>query len=265
MGIIFSKMHGAGNDFIVTADEICTPDTIKLICDRRKGVGADGMIFLSDPDSELHVGMTFFNNDGTRASMCGNGLRCAAKFAHFKWLPDQSQIIFKTDSGILETNVLESGLIRIELPLNREFMKFGGNGKLLVFAGNTGVPHAVIPVNNVDEIDVEEWGRGIRYHEAFEPDGINVDFIETDFSDPTKIVKIRTYERGVEAETLACGTGIGAAGCVLRTFFGFGENIQFLSRSGDILSLEIPENYTILKRIYLTGPAVEVAKGETTF
>ena len=262
MNIHFSKMHGAGNDFIVTETPFSAA-SIPLWCDRRRGIGADGVIRLS-PLGANRVRMDFFNSDGTRASMCGNGLRCAALYAKNHFDNMSCEMFFETDSGVLKTQIISDSSVKIELPVNEPFVKHGGDGKLLLFKGVTGVPHAVLPVSGLDGVDVESYGRAIRNHEIFAPDGVNVDFIEPDFSDMSQPVRIRTYERGVEGETLACGTGIGAAGCVCRTFFGFPENIRFLSRSGDILSLEIPEDYIILGKIYLTGPAEEVFRGITT-
>ena len=266
----FAKMHGAGNDFIVidqtSSTRKFTPDRVRLLCDRRKGIGADGIILLSRggmPTEENLVRMDFFNCDGSRASLCGNGLRCAAAFAFKRDLSNGPEVNFLTGSGVLRTKVLSSGSVRIELPADPAGFAEGRSAAgYTVYAGKVGVPHGVVFVDDPDRTDVDADGRRIRFDEAFAPEGLNVDFLPKAY-DPAKPVKIRTYERGVEAETLACGTGAGAAALVLRRKHPDLKKFLLLSRSGDVLEVEFPEEWNILNKLYLTGPAQESFHGAT--
>ena len=265
----FAKMHGAGNDFIV-ADQTAsprrfTPDRVRALCDRKRGIGADGLILLSRsgmPDRDV-VRMEFFNCDGSPASMCGNGLRCAAAFAVRRCLAPGPDVSFLTPAGLLRTRVLQDQLVRIELPLDGQgFRTVELSGGLRAEAGTVGVPHAVVFVKDPAETDVETLGRMIRHHEAFQPEGTNADFLPEDY-DPAGEIPIRTYERGVEAETLACGTGAGAAAYVLRARHPERNSFLLKTRSGDVLEISFPEGWETMKRMHLTGPAIESFHGAT--
>lgn len=272
MDFQFTKMHGAGNDFIVilcanpeSAESLFrnapSPERIRKACDRRVGIGADGLFFLT-PLAPDRFKMDFYNNDGSRASMCGNGLRCAALFAGR--CASQKELIFETDSGELGVRVLEddgiSGRVRITILQNEPFRSCGELNGYPVCFGVAGVPHAVAVVPDVDAVDVDAEGRALRYHEAFAPAGTNVDFIES-VPRADGFFRIRTYERGVEAETPACGTGISSSAIVLHQFYGKNEKVSILSRSNDILDVEILKENSILKGVALTGPAVSVFSG----
>ena len=213
--ITFSKMHGAGNDFIVIAgtlaDHDFSPEHVRLLCSRKRGIGADGLLLLSAVQMPAQescgtVEMIFFNCDGSRAELCGNGLRCAVGFSYRYGLSDHKKILFKTDCGNLWGEYLDESSAAVQIRVNEEFKPFQLQDDLLVYKGSTGVPHAVLFVEDIDSVDVRRQGAELRYHKAFQPDGANVDFVQkmSDFSVP---VPIRTYERGVEDETLACGTG----------------------------------------------------------
>ena len=266
----FAKMHGAGNDFIVidqtSSTRKFTPERVRLLCDRRKGIGADGIILLSRggmPSEENLVRMDFYNCDGSRASLCGNGLRCAAAFAFKRDLSNGPDVNFLTGSGVLRTRVLSPERVRIELPAEPAgFDTARSAAGYSVYAGQVGVPHGVVFVEDPDTLDVEAEGRRIRFDEAFSPEGVNVDFLPLT-CDLTKPIKIRTYERGVEAETLACGTGAGAAALVLRLKHPEMKKVLLHSRSGDDLEVEFPEEWNILNKMYLTGPAQESFHGAT--
>ena len=260
----FSKMNGAGNDFVVVdcseSAFVFTADSIRKICDRRRGIGADGLILLSRSRVPgcAQVVMEFFNCDGSRAELCGNGLRCAALFAHVHRLSREPSITFATGGGELSAEVISGGLVRIELPLTDMFAKHEQTGGFTVFKGAVGVPHAVVRMDGLERADILRPGRELRYHEAFAPAGVNVDFLEFghDFSEP---VLIRTYERGVEDETLACGTGIASSARVLAKFFHAPADLTFRTRSGDLVRTHLPDGDA--GRIILTGPAVEVYRG----
>lgn len=272
MDFQFTKMHGAGNDFVVILcvnpdsgesafRDAPSPERIRKACDRRVGIGADGLFFLT-PLAADRFKMDFYNNDGSRASMCGNGLRCAALLAarHAK----QKELIFETDSGDLGVRVLAddgvSGRVRITILQNEPFRSCGELNGYPVYFGIAGVPHVVAIVPDVDAVDVDAEGRALRCHEAFAPAGTNVDFIES-VPRSDGFFRIRTYERGVEAETPACGTGISSSGIVLHQFCGKNEKVSILSRSNDILDVEILKENSILKGVALTGPAVSVFSG----
>lgn len=274
MKLQFAKMHGAGNDFIVVDDtparRTYSPEQIRKLCRRRTGIGADGLISLQAlPDSSA-VQMSFFNCDGSRASLCGNGLRCAAAFAGKYGLAEGPFIRFVTDSGILCAELLGNNQVRIELPLTEDFQEYpslpsdeGAGIRMKGYRGVVGVPHFVLPLPDVSDIDLPALGRSIRFHRLFAPGGVNVDFVQ----DPAGLpegspLPIRTYERGVEGETLACGTGIASAACALWKFRGSPGKQTFLCRSGDLIQVEITANGSIVNKIHLTGPAAVAFTGE---
>ncbi len=264
----FSKMHGAGNDFIVSDGKLHAyfaenPARPAALCHRKCGIGADGIFFLSEQGNGRWK-MDFYNSDGSRAEMCGNGLRCAALYAA-RHSQGVDKPVFETDAGTLATEVLSDpggtgpAQVRIDISVNGGFRHMGKISGHDVYFGNTGVPHAVVIVDDTEKIDVEKLGAELRYHGIFAPSGTNVDFAELRKINGAH--RIRTYERGVEGETLACGTGICASALVLHEFFGEGQKVALLSRSGAELAVDIPENWNILCKIKLTGPAVEVCRG----
>lgn len=210
MKIPFTKMHGAGNDFIVIDDRevmfpLDDPEFIARICDRRTGIGSDGVILLQRSDT-ADFRMRFINPDGREVEMCGNGARCIARFAHDLGVVKERMAI-QTVAGTLQAEMLDV-LVRLELtnPVDMKLDLDLGPAGTVDFV-NTGVPHAVRWVDDVGPLDVQQLGESIRYHKLFAPAGTNVNFarVEDDGS-----LTARTYERGVEAETLACGTGAAA-------------------------------------------------------
>ena len=269
----FTKMQGAGNDFIVADDTIGSwprsADFIAGLCDRRRGVGADGLILLSplamrssdDTPSPARLKMDFFNSDGGAADMCGNGLRCAALFA-VKRLNAASDMLFETGAGELSAEVLSDNLVRVDIPLRSQPIKITVDGFECCLV-DTGVPHLVVEVDDLSSLDVSTIGCRLRSHPALGSDGANVDFV--DFSvDPRAI---RTFERGVEGETQACGTGVAAAAVCAAFFSGKRPPLDFKTVGGDILSVDFSWDEGIVPNetsLYLTGPSVEVFSGEIT-
>lgn len=262
----FSKMHGAGNDFIVidntTAHLRFSQESIAKLCDRRRGIGADGLILLSKssvPGCD-NITMEYFNCDGSKAELCGNGLRCAAMFAFQRSMTRNPTPLFITGGGELHARVLSDNTVRIELPLTAPFERYDDLEEHTAFHGIVGVPHLVLRMDDLQNCDILPLGRKLRNHKIFLPEGTNVNFISFDsaFKNP---VEIRTYERGVEDETMACGTGIAAAGCVLRQFFHAPTRLMFQTRSGDLLQLDILEVNGTISNLKLTGPAVEILRG----
>ena len=261
MELNFTKMHGAGNDFIIIDNSEnllkITSDVVNRLCNRRRSVGADGLIALikSDNNSEFDVTMEYYNRDGSRGEMCGNGLRCAAYYSNqIMRLPESLKV--KTDAGILEAYVLGKNKVKISIPVISEFEEICIDEQVLYY-GNTGVPHAVVCVDDIKKCNVFEKGRYLRYHSHF-PKGTNVNFIRMDRAND--IVEIRTYERGVEAETLACGTGICASAISLNKFKNYPDKILLKTVDNDILEVYIPKESRRTK-VYLTGPATIVFQG----
>ncbi|OGV51009.1 MAG: diaminopimelate epimerase [Lentisphaerae bacterium GWF2_44_16] len=262
--MLFSKMHGAGNDFIVvnlTGNKMeQSPGVIKKLCDRHRGIGADGVIFLSaNPDGE-NVKMDFYNSDGSRAGMCGNGLRCAGLFA-YRYMVKKENISFITDAGLLHAEIKGTETLRIDIPVLEDFTKQEMPDGKTVYRGNTGVPHAIVVVEDIKAADVFNEGRKIRYHALFAPAGTNVNFIALP-PEADAPIRIRTYERGVEDETLACGTGITAAAVCAFKFLGKPLNLKFITEDNDNLSVELQTKDNIVCSAKLSGPAVEVFQGE---
>src|ERR671931_2710942 len=236
----FTKMNGAGNDFILfdntTGDIDLDRNQIAHLCDRHRGIGADGILLLEKPTNRADFRMRYFNADGGEAEMCGNGARCFARFAN-KIAGTVGGISFETPAGIISAK-LAGELVTLQmteptgLRLN-VLLQIGAEKKIVHFV-NSGVPHVVVPVAKISDVDVSQEGSAIRHHEAFSPKGANVNFIEKRGADK---IAVRTYERGVEDETLACGTGVVASALV----FGATENvngpINVIARGGDELQV----------------------------
>jgi diaminopimelate epimerase len=263
--IPFQKMHGAGNDFIMVAGEHLgghglTRQNIAALCDRRTGIGADGLIIVAGPDSPgAAFRMIYFNADGGEAEMCGNGARCTVDFAHRAGL-FQEKCRFDTFSGLLEGVITGPGEVEVSLPAWRDLETGLGLEKLpwaVQHACNTGVPHVVIPVEDVDQVDVLRWGSHIRHHGRFAPAGTNVNWVSPG-PEPGGY-RIRTFERGVEDETLACGTGASASAVVLCSLEEATSPVGLRTRGGDLLTVSVDLDAATLR---LRGPAVTSFKGE---
>jgi diaminopimelate epimerase len=236
----FYKMTGGGNDFILIDNREGRIDvdalrlSIPRICRHKLSVGADGLIVL-EHSAKAHFRWRFFNADGSEAEMCGNGGRCAARLAHFLGMAP-SDLIFETVAGLIKAQV-RGKVVKLTLPPPSD-IRLGislpiGEEEVSVDFINTGVPHAVIFAPDLQEVDVVGLGRQIRHHEAFQPAGTNVDFVTVD----NGTVAIRTYERGVEDETLACGTGAVAA-AIIAGLRGLAISpTTVIPRSGEALTI----------------------------
>jgi len=254
----FYKYHGAGNDFIMIDNrkggfDISDKEKIKLMCHRRFGIGADG-VFLLEDSTDHDFKMVFANNDGSMGSMCGNGGRCIVHFANdvLKIISNPKKITFEAIDGLHEAEVLDNGLIKLKM---RDVSEIGErNGMPFLFSGTT--PHNIMYVENLADFPVVSEGRKIA---DADPDRMNTNFVE--YKDG--IFNVRTYERGVEDETWACGTG---ATCVAIASHHLGKldgNIAHIKMPGGNLTIEFePQEDGTYKNIWLTGPAVCVAKGE---
>jgi len=257
-------MNGAGNDFVMLDNRAgsiqLTPEQISKICDRHRGVGADGILLLEEASNGADFRMRYYNRDGGEAEMCGNGARCFARFAN-KVAGAAGPITFETPAGIIGAS-LEGERVRLEmsdptdLRLNVE-LQLEGEDATVHFI-NTGVPHVVVPVSRVDMVQVRERGAAIRKHEMFSPKGTNANFLEKRGGQK---IAIRTFERGVEDETLACGTGVVASALIFAVMNKVPGPITVLVRGGSELAVDFQKEGDRLRNVTLTGPAEFVFEG----
>ena len=268
--VFFEKMSGTGNDFVAidnrnklfTLQEM--PEFVKQVCRRKFSVGADGIFFIENSEN-ADFRWQFFNSDGSRAEMCGNGARCAASFAYRHGIAS-AKMCFETDAGIIKAEVQADGSVRIEMtsPLDyRTDMKVNLDGSdYLVNFVNTGVPHAVIFLDSVD-VPVKKWGRKVRFHEHFQPAGTNANFVEVRRENE---IKVRTYERGVEEETFACGTGAVASAIYAALLKDMASPIKVETSGGDILTIhfEVSEDRSSADKVFMEGSAHLIYSGQLT-
>jgi diaminopimelate epimerase len=254
----FTKMNGAGNDFVMIDNRDGTvrlgPEQIEHICDRHRGVGADGILLLEKGSNGADFRMRYYNRDGGEAEMCGNGARCFARFAS-KIANAPAKISFQTPAGLIRGE-LHGELVTLQLSEPKDLqlgIDLTANGtKEHVHFINSGVPHVVVPVSKVEDVDVRKRGRALRCHEKFSPAGANVNFIQK--AGPKKIL-VRTYERGVEDETLACGTGVVASALIFAASEKVDGPIGVTVRSGTELSVDFKRVGDKFTNVTLTGPA----------
>ena len=260
----FTKMNGAGNDFILFDNRTGSIDLdrnqIAQLCDRHRGVGADGILLLEKPTNRADFRMRYFNADGGEAEMCGNGARCFARFAN-NVAGQKAKISFETPAGVISAE-LKGDLVTLQMtdPTDLRLdvdLSMADENKTVHFI-NSGVPHVVIAVGKIDDADVRREGAAIRHHKMFSPNGANVNFIEK--RGPNKIA-IRTYERGVEDETLACGTGIVASALIFAASENTDGPITVLARGGDELQVGFEKVEGSFRNVTLTGPAEFVFEG----
>ena len=268
MNIPFWKMHGASNDFILVDDRARTfpagdRNWIASLAQRRAGVGAEGLILIQ-PSEHANFRMRFFNPDGSEVEMCGNGARCVARLAHELGAAPQRMSI-DTVAGRLEAEV-SGDRVRLHMTTPADWRL----GRTLVVDGqrlnysfvNSGVPHAVIEVPELAAVDVVRLGRAIRHHPDFAPAGTNANFIAV--TGP-RALSIRTYERGVEDETLACGTGIVAAALIAGRNGRVESPVAVRAASGDVLTVEFQLTDDGAHHVILEGPAMHVFQGELQY
>ena len=266
--IPFAKMNGTGNDFILinnmsgAYDLVKEPAFIAKVCTRKLSLGADGLICL-EPSESHDFAWRFFNADGGEADMCGNGARCAARFAVENNIAGP-ELSFETLAGIIKARV-DGSLVRIGLPspgeLERDIRLTIEGTEYVMHSINTGVPHVVHFVDNVDDIEeaqIETLGRAIRYHERFAPDGTNVNFVSYGLD---TVLRIRTYERGVEGETFACGTGSVAAALVAAAIGTAKLPAALQTRSGEQLLVDANQSAASFDQVLLEGETCKVCEG----
>lgn len=291
MRIPFVKMHGCGNDFILI-DETRTSVMSKILgrrfarqaCDRHRSIGADGAIFLAMiRKKSAALAARFFMPDGSESEMCGNGARCVAAYAVYSGIaPMGKEIVIATMKRIVRALVswrrrnifkvqVSLGSPRLgpsEIPIGAQGGTFVGRrisvpnvGAVQMTAVDTGVPHAIIFTDDIEHIDVEEVGRAVRHMRTIFPHGTNVDFVEFN-----GLLRVRTYERGVERETLSCGTGVAAAAVAAYLAGRTSANrpIEVMTKGGRLTATIVVKD-GLLKTVLLTGPAEIAFRGEVEF
>jgi len=239
-GTIVYKMTGSGNDFVMLDGRFTTPERwpatrVAAICDRRSGVGADGLVILT-PDAPGRVRMTYWNSDGSRAAMCGNAALCSTRLAVYLELAPPGDLCLLTDAGVVPARGHPKGdgaeikLPDTEIPRPVPALEVQRGERWLAW-GTVGVPHLVVRVDDIEAVDVGRRGRELRSAPALGPEGANVNFVAPGVS-AEEPWRIRTYERGVEGETLACGTGTVAAALALAAGGEARLPLRFRSRGG---------------------------------
>lgn len=265
--IAFTKMSGTGNDFIVIdhrrpflAGKNEMSAFARAVCRRKFSAGADGLILIEDSE-EADFRWQFYNGDGSEAEMCGNGARCAARFAHSKNIAPAT-MSFATVAGLIRAEVTDHA-VKIEmtppfgLALDQKIVLGGAPRR--VDSLNTGVPHAVCFVEDNASTPVQEWGSAIRFHEMFMPAGTNANFVEIKGTDA---LYVRTYERGVEGETMACGTGAVAAAIIAAIKGRVQAPVKVTTSGGEELVIHfILQSDRTVKGVYLEGPAHVIYEG----
>jgi diaminopimelate epimerase len=265
MVIPFTKMNGAGNDFVVIDNRRrefeLQPKQIVRLCDRHRGAGADGVILLVPCVSgRADWAWDFYNNDGHSAEMCGNGARCFARFVQ-RLTGVETGFRFETRAGVIgarfngervTVNLTPPADLRLRQKLTLS------SGPVEIHSLDTGVPHAVLFVEDADQAMVQALGPEIRHHPHFAPRGANVNFLQV--RGPNAI-RVRTYERGVEAETLACGTGVTASALIAAELRGFQSPVQVQVQGGDVLEVSFQRENGQFGQVALTGPAEFVFEG----
>lgn len=271
----FIKMNGAGNDFLIF-DRRLNPElplsqkSISLLCDRRKGIGADGLMTYQ-PEDDGTFSLEFFNSDGLKGSLCGNGARCALEFHRINYWQKEELVRFRFNGKDYSGKVISEQVLRFHLS-PPEKMKLGfkikaGGQMITANFADTGSPHVVIETDKIlrnpsrpsegvfglpDELDVVTLGREVRHLKEFSPGGVNVNFI----SYHDGLIHIRTFERGVEDETLACGTGSVASALVVHLLHAAASPLKLKTRGGDFLEAGFEKDeISGFRSVYLQGPA----------
>jgi diaminopimelate epimerase len=268
----FAKLQGSGNDFVVIDNRdgkveeflrslnLDIKEFAKKVCAFHTGVGADGLILIENPENpENHFKWQFFNSDGSVAEMCGNGSRCAVRFAFDEGIVGK-EVRFETLAGVIKAYVLDGGKrIKVQLTPPKDYREVFLSLNAQSIEGyfiNTGVPHFVAIVNDLESIDVKKLGRAIRFHPEFQPKGTNVNFVEREGEDA---IRIRTYERGVEGETLACGTGATASAIVAyKKGIVSKKPVRVLTKGGEVLAIDFDNDF---REVFLEGGVVRVFDG----
>jgi diaminopimelate epimerase len=262
----FTKMNGAGNDFVMVDNRdgalSLSGAQIARLCDRHRGAGADGLLAVEKAEGGADFRMRYYNADGAEAEMCGNGARCFARFVQRIAPVTGGTVSFETPAGLIRAT-LTGELVSLGMsepgPFAEGVELEAAGDRLTVYAINTGVPHAVVLVDDLDGADVRGLGAALRHHQHFQPRGTNVNFVRQ--LGPQDLA-IRTYERGVEDETLACGTGVVASALTIAALTGAASPVRVLVKGGDTLTVSFDGGAGGFRNVVLTGPADFVFEGE---
>lgn len=258
MTIFFTKYHGTGNDFILMDNRRenikLTTEEISFLCNRRLGIGADGLIYIM-PSKKHDFEMKYFNANGLEGSMCGNGGRCITGFAyhlgiisknaHFKAIDGEHKSIVHSSSA--NELYIEFSILDVEVSAQTESLQFI----------NTGSPHYIEIVDNIESLDVKEKGKELRWDKRFQPEGTNVNFVEIE----KDVLHVKTFERGVEDITLSCGTGVTAAAISVDLQSKVSRNKYNIKTPGGDLKITFERKNQVYKNIQLSGPVVKVFEG----
>lgn len=262
--IPFSKYSGCGNDFILINNRggsLCLNEkTIENLCDRRHGIGADGIILLESGRDGSDFGMRIFNRDGSEAEMCGNGLRCLGQFIyelgfnkkHYRIKTKERHLSIDFTDGLIKADMGDAVDLNMDLEIEIE------KNLLTCCSLNTGVPHAVVFVEDIKKVPVSTFGREIRHHAHFSPAGTNANFVQKTADNQ---IAIRTFERGVEDETLACGTGAAACAIAASLKWKMKTPIEVLFFSGEKIKIAFTHEGKAFTQITQTGPALKTFHG----
>ena len=265
MVLEFTKMNGAGNDFVLVdnrAQKInLSRDHIVRLCDRHRGVGADGvMVLIPCKSGKADWAWEFYNSDGSTGEMCGNGSRCFARFVQQK-TRKPNDFTFETEAGIIGAK-FQGDRVTVNLTSPKD-LRLGeqiqtSTGMQMIHSLNTGVPHAVLYVPDADKAMVTQIGPEIRRHAHFGPRGTNVNFVQVLGANH---IRVRTFERGVEGETLACGTGVTASALISSRVHKFASPVRVQVQGGYTLEVGFTERNQEFEDVRLTGPAEFVFEG----
>ncbi len=261
----FTKMNGAGNDFVMLDNRDLRHSldhaTIARLCDRHRGVGSDGLIAVEPAVDGGDFKMRYYNADGGEAEMCGNGARCFARFAG-RLAGRNDRITFETQAGAIGADFIGDN-VKIAMSQPHSYADavelLAADEKVKVHFLNTGVPHAVVFVEDLEKTEVVRIGRALRHHPHFAPKGTNANFVG---ELPGGGLAIRTYERGVEDETLACGTGVCAAALLFAKITGARSPISVTVKGGETMQVGFEADGEGWKNVTLTGPADFVFDGK---
>ena len=263
MKIQFYKYQGTGNDFVMVDNRggnfnYNNTEFVSSICDRRYGIGCDGLILIED-NNDLDFTMKYFNSDGSELGMCGNGARCVVQFAKKLGIINNSAI-FQASDGVHHAEIIDNNYVRVKMNdidmSNYDLIDKNFDNIYL----DNGSPHLVINSNDIDKIDVFNEGRKIRYGEKYKHEGVNINFVE--FTSNSSLFKVRTYERGVEDETLSCGTGAIAVAVVLNYSNIINKEEIKISMKGGNLKVSFSRVGDNFSNIWLSGAVSEIYKGE---
>ncbi len=277
---LFTKLTASGNDFVLFDRKLVpfvdiSKTFIQKVCDRRTGIGADGILIITDSD-KYPFELIYFNSDGSTGVLCANGARCALRYAYLSGRIGKERLKFMVNEIEYSGEILDDKLVKFILnepkKIKLNFKIKAANQLINASYVDTGAPHVVIKISDIlkdpkqlnsfytsiDEIPVYELGKEIRYLRDFMPEGTNVNFIEI----KDNSIKIRTYERGIEDETLACGTGSVASAIVAFFNYNVKTPIKLITRIGEVFIVDFKIENNTIEDLSLTGPAIAVFKGE---